>query len=160
MLASFSPTVWATRLLLAFLFAFTGYVLGFRAANYKCQALSGHATTQVVHEAARQQKVTDGAVTRFVDQQATLSAQRAEIRKDIDHEVPAAIVLPAVYRVLHDAVATATVPAAADLADARAVAALDLAETVAENYAACAANRGQLIALQEWVKNEQGITLQ
>ncbi len=42
----------------------------------------------------------------------------------------------------------------------QAVAAPYLAETVAENYAACTANHEQLIALQDWMRNEQGITLQ
>ncbi len=36
----------------------------------------------------------------------------------------------------------------------------DLAETVAENYAACTANREQLIELQDRMRNEQGINLQ
>lgn len=160
MFASFNLTAWATRLVIALLFMLAGAVLGWRFAGYKCAALDVAADGRLVAASVTAQQVTDQAVTQFVDSQATRSAARAELKKDITHEVPADIVLPPVYRVLHDAAATGAVPGAADLADARAVGAQDLAETVAENYGACEANRQQLISLQEWVRNQHGILLQ
>ncbi len=160
MFANLNLTAWAARLAVALLLMLAGFVLGWRFAGYKCAAVEVSADTKLVAAAAREQQATDAVVTHFVDTEQHRSAARAAIKKDISHEVSADIVLPPVYRVLHDAAATGTVPGAADLADARPVAAQDLAETVAENYGACEANRQQLISLQEWVRNQRGITLQ
>ncbi len=159
MFANLNPTVWLTRLALALVLMLAGFVLGWRTASDRCAAALDAADNKLLAASAKQQIATDAVVTRFVDQQQSRGAARAALNKDIHDEVPADIVLPGVYRMLHDAAATATVPGAADLAAAGPVAAQDLAETVAENYAACEANRQQLIAVQEWVRSQQEITL-
>lgn len=62
------------------------------------------------------------------------------------------------FRVFHDAAAHGELPDPARIADAAAVPAPDLANTVADNYQTCHANSARLTGLQDWVRAQQQIT--
>ena len=74
-----------------------------------------------------------------------------QIAKKITHSDR--VMLPADYRVQHDAAAQPDAPAGA--ANAAAVAAAAFADTVSNNYAACHDNAAKLTALQDWVRSLQ-----
>ncbi len=157
MFADFNPSVWGARLALACALVLAGMSLGWslgreaRAGGREAEA------RKLATAAAHQQAATDQAVTQFIDAERIRSVAHAALEKDIRDETAADLLLPAAYRVLHDAAVLSAVPGAAGAADARPVSAQDLAATVAANYAACEANRQQLIALQAWVRSQQAI---
>ena len=72
-----------------------------------------------------------------------------QIAKKITHSDR--VMLPADYRVQHDAAAQPDAPAGA--ANAAAVAAAAFADTVSNNYAACHDNAAKLTALQDWARS-------
>ena len=65
--------------------------------------------------------------------------------------------LPGSFRVWHDAAAQNVIPEASADLDAASVAPVDVAATVAANYATCHATAEQLTGLQEWVREQQRI---
>lgn len=64
------------------------------------------------------------------------------------------------FRVFHDAAANGEVPDASRIADAAAVPAPDVANTVAANYQVCHTNSARLTGLQEWVRAQERATAQ
>ena len=72
-----------------------------------------------------------------------------QIAKKITHSDR--VMLPADYRVQHDAAAQPDAPAGA--ANAAAVAAAAFADTVSNNYATCHDNAAKLTALQDWARS-------
>ena len=72
-----------------------------------------------------------------------------QIAKKITHSDR--VMLPADYRVQHDAAANPDAPAGA--ANAAAVAAAAFADTVSNNYATCHDNAAKLTALQDWARS-------
>lgn len=61
------------------------------------------------------------------------------------------------FRVFHDAAAAGEVPDPARVADATFASAESVASTVAQNYGACLDAAGRLTALQEWIREQQGV---
>lgn len=61
------------------------------------------------------------------------------------------------FRVFHDAAANGQVPDAPGIADAAAVPAPDVANTVVTNYETCHQTAARLTGLQDWVKAQQGV---
>lgn len=111
----------------------------------------------VVHkQAEEQQKVVTRYLTRYVER----AAEERVVYRDILKEVPVYVssdlpVLPAGFRVLHDAAATGrALPETGNppSTDAAAVTPQDLARNLAENYARCREGQGRLEALQGVVK--------
>ena len=74
-----------------------------------------------------------------------------QIAKKITHSDR--VMLPADYRVQHDAAAHPDAPAGA--ANASPVAAAAFADTVSNNYATCHDNAAKLTALQDWARSLQ-----
>ena len=85
----------------------------------------------------------------YLDLVKYLKAKQIEVKK-ITHSD--SIVLPADYRVQHDAAAQPdAIPTGA--ANAAPIAAAAFADTVSNNYATCHDNAAKLTALQAWVKS-------
>ncbi len=116
---------------------------------------------RTVTVAKRQAAVTVRVVTKYVDRIEYISAQGAEIIKEVPvyvtKEDDARCVVPDGFVSLHDAAAANRIPGAAGETNAQAsgIALSTVATTVAENYERCHKNSAQLEALQEWVR-EQG----
>lgn len=61
------------------------------------------------------------------------------------------------FRMLHDAAAEGELPDPSGIADAAAVPAPDLAQTVVSNYGACTEQARRLSDLQDWIRMQQKI---
>jgi len=102
-----------------------------------------------------------GAVTTRIETKYLPQLVRQEvITETIVKEVPVYVSasdpdMPGGFRLLHDAAAAGRVPDPTGIPDAAAVAAADVARTIAQNYGQCRADQLRLQGLQEWV-TEQG----
>ena len=113
---------------------------------------------------AQYQKQTDEAnATRaaigppIAKKEAAAQEQIRTVFKTIIKEVPKYVSvndcpMSPGFRVFHDAAANAQLPDPARIADAAAVPAPDVANTVVENYETCHVTATRLTALQEWVR--------
>ncbi|WP_395055175.1 hypothetical protein [Polaromonas sp.] len=119
---------------------------------------------QVRAQYAKQAKAVDDARAAIAPPIAARQEARQEkirtVFKTIIKEVPTYVsindcAMSPGFRVFHDAAANGEVPDAARIADAAAVAAPDVANTVAANYQACHTNSARLTGLQEWVRAQQ-----
>lgn len=107
----------------------------------------------VIEKKSDQLEKSIEVVTEYVDRVQIVK----EAGKTIVKEIPVYVkvnndhcMLPAGFRLLHDAAATNTVPDPSRIANEAAVDAATVAETVAENYATCNEIREQLVSLQRW----------
>lgn len=123
----------------------------------------------------------DAARSEYAVQAQTVNAKREEVTapialkfakradrivtvtKEIIKEVPVYVSandcpMSPGFRVFHDAAANGEFPDPARIADAAAVPADALANTVADNYGTCLENANRLTGLQEWVRAQQNLT--
>lgn len=104
----------------------------------------------------KQSEATVQVVTHFVDRIKVVHDTGDTIIKEVPQYVPSdSCLLPAGFRVLHDAAASNAVPDPTRVADAQAVAAQDVATTIATNYRQYFELVTQLEALQEWVRAQE-----
>lgn len=143
--------------ILAGVFGF-GWMKGSGHVQAKWDAANLSATVVNAQHGKRQAEVTTQVVTQYVDRWRTVHDAGQAIIKEVPVYVPAdSPALPGGFRLLHDAAATGQLPDAAGSADAPAVTAQDVAETVASNYLTCRENAEQLTALQAWVRGLQAV---
>lgn len=105
-----------------------------------------------------QHDITDRVVTEYIDRIVYVKGKTNEIVKEVPVYIPADIMLPGGFRLLHDAAVRGELSAAASLADARPVDAQTVARTIVENYGTCHEVREQLISLQEWVREQKDVS--
>jgi hypothetical protein len=99
--------------------------------------------------------VTERIVLKYLPAIVQTETITETITKEVPIYVPStAADLPGGFRLLHDAAATGSIPDAARIPDAAAVAAQDVASTVAQNYGACRKDQLMLKGLQEWVAGQ------
>ena len=154
----------AIALLLAILLAGAGWKLyltgkkaGMAEVQQRWDRQVAEAEQAVRTEEERQQKVITKTVTKFVER----AAQERVVYRDIIREVPKYVpsdlpMLPADFRVLHDAAATGSaLPKADDPARiaAATVSPQDIATTVADNDADCRYDQARLKSLQDLLHN-------
>lgn len=122
---------------------------------------------QVRAEYAKQVKAVDTkreAVTPPIALKFSRQSERIRtVTKEIIKEVPVYVSandcpMSPGFRVFHDAAANGEFPDPARIADAAAVPADALANTVADNYGTCLENANRLTGLQEWVRAQQNLT--
>jgi hypothetical protein len=122
---------------------------------YEYQAAQARAAVPVV---VKQGEATERVVVQFRDRVTRIKGDTVTVTKEIVRYVPASAdpVLPRGWLLLHDAAATGAVPPPAEGSDvaAPAVAASAALRGVVENYGTCHANAAQLVALQEWVREQ------
>ena len=140
-----------------------GCQFGEQRVQAKWDAEKTAATIQAAHTEVAQAEATTQVVTKYVDRIQVVRERGNDIVKEVPIYVPnpsdpAACALPGGFRVFHDAAAQGELPDPAKRADAAAVAAQDVAATVADNYATCHANAEQLKSLQEWARAQQEVT--
>lgn len=104
-----------------------------------------------------QQVVTQKVVDHYIDRIKVVHEKGATIVREVTRYVPAdSCSLPAGFGVLHDAAAQGvSLPDGASVPVGPAIPAQVVAATVADNYTTCHATEAQLIALQEWVREQQ-----
>jgi len=126
------------------------------AAEARMKALE--AQNAALAQQVKQRVVTERVVTKYVDRVQVVKGRTQTIIKEVPIYVPAdSPLLPAGFRVLHDAAAKGELPDPARIADAAPVPAQDAASTVASNYGQCHETEAQLTALQEWIRQQQAI---
>lgn len=118
-------------------------------AQYQKQADEANAKREAISApvAAKEQKAQDKIRTVF---------------KTIIKEVPTYVsindcLMSPGFRVFHDAAANGEVPDPSRIADAAAVPADAVANTVAENYGTCHQTAARLTGLQEWVRAQEDL---
>ena len=110
--------------------------------------------------ATKQAEVTTRVETVYVDRVKTIREAARTIIRQVPVYVPATDPpLSGGFRLLHDAAASGVpiVPVPAYIADAAAVPAQVAAGTIADNYGTCREQAEQLISLQAWVVQQQGV---
>ncbi|MDB5966695.1 MAG: hypothetical protein JWQ72_3195 [Polaromonas sp.] len=133
-----------------------GWLKGAQHEQLKYEGILAKAQAQVVRVQGKQ-----AAVTAAVDLKYTPAIERVRtVTKTIVKEIPTYVSandcpLSPGFRVFHDAAAAGELPDPARIADAAAVPAPALADTIAENYGACRENATRLEGLQEWVDQQQ-----
>lgn len=130
---------------------------GIEQVQAKWEAQIRASEKQAAEQAAAQQKVITKTVTKFVEKAAQERIVYRDIIREVENYVPNTLpMLPGDFRVLHDAAAAGvTPPEAGDpvRADAAPVAPSVVAETLADNYAACRYDQERLGALQQIVES-------
>lgn len=135
-----------------------GWLKGAQHEQLKYEAIFAKAQAQVVRVQTRQ-----AAVTAAVDAKYTPAIERVRtVTQTIIKEIPTYVSandcpLSPGFRVLHDAAAAGELPDAAGIADAAAVPAAAVADTVVENYGACLETAKRLTGLQDWIRQQQEI---
>lgn len=126
-------------------------------AEWDAAVLKQNLTTARVQK--KQAEATVQVVTHFVDRIKVVHDMGDTIIKEVTQYVPSdSCLLSAGFRVLHDAAASNAVPDPASVANAPAVAAQDVATTIATNYRQYFELATQLEALQEWVRAQEVAT--
>lgn len=159
MFDNLNPTVWLTRLILALCFLFAGVLLGWKLSSDHYAAKQEKAAIKVVEVVQKQGEVALSIADKYATKLKTNDAKSSVIQKEIHNEISADIVLPARYRLLHDTAASNALPDTASLTNAQPVTAQDLADTIAENYAACIDRGDQIKALQDFIEMERLVVL-
>lgn len=119
------------------------FVIGYGQGQDKAKADYAAAEVKRIYYA---DKNAQAASIQYIDRIRYIKDK--QIAKKITHSDR--VMLPADYRVQHDAAAQPDAPAGA--ANAAAVAAAAFADTVSNNYATCHDNAAKLTALQDWVR--------
>ena len=122
------------------------FVIGYGQGQDKAKADYAAAEVKRIYYA---DKNAQASAIQYIDRIRYIKDK--QIAKKITHSDR--VMLPADYRVQHDAAAQPDAPAGA--ANAAAVAAAAFADTVSNNYAACHDNAAKLTALQGWVRSLQ-----
>ena len=164
MIALKYPRIAAMLVILAVVFSYIGYN-GIRhwwdgrsLAHVKAQNVALQAQVASLTKALQGAKATERVVTQYVDRVQVVAGRTKTIIKEVPIYVPAdSPSLPPGFRVLHDAAATGELPDPARIADAAPVPAQDAAETIVSNYGTCAETAEQVIALQDWIRAQQGV---
>lgn len=154
---------WPYRVLALILLAVAlvgfGWVKGADHVQAVWDAATGKQALQVARVQKKQADATVQVVTHFVDRIKVVHDTGDTIIKEVPKYVPSdSCLLPAGFRVLHDAAASNAVPDPARVTDAQAVAAQDVATTIATNYRQYFELATQLEALQEWVRAQEAAT--
>ena len=103
------------------------------------------------------QSSIDKSATKYAVKQAKQQVIVKTIIKEVDRYVPNSLpMLPAGFRVLHDAAAAGEAIDDTRLADAAPVAPAVVARTVAENYATCNDEKYRLSTLQDIIRTLTG----
>lgn len=133
-----------------------GWVKGADHVQVVWDAATGKQALQVARVQKKQAEATVQVVTHFVDRIKVVHDTGDIIIKEVSQYVPSdSCLLPAGFRVLHDAAASNAVSDPASVANAPAVAAQDVAATIATNYRQYFELAAQLEALQEWVHAQE-----
>ncbi len=156
----FNPTRW---LLLAGLvlaltagyFAWSDHIGDVREAKVRAEYAA-----QVVKVDARREAVAAPIAAK----QEAAQIKIRTVFKTIIKEVPVYVKstdcpMPGGFRVLHDAAANGAVPDPAAVADAAPAPTTDVAATVADNYGIYFETAERLSGLQQWVKDQQALTI-
>lgn len=126
-------------------------------AEWDAAVLKQNLTTARVQK--KQAEATVQVVTKYIDRVRVVQVAGDTIIKEVPQYVPSdSCLLPAGFRVLHDAAASNTVPNPVSVANAPAVPAQDVATTIATNYRQYFELATQLEALQEWVRAQEVAT--
>ena len=120
------------------------FVIGYGQGQDKAKADYAAAEVKRIYYA---DKNAQAASIQYIDRIRYIKDK--QIAKKITHSDR--VMLPADYRVQHDAAAQPDAPAGA--ANAAAVAAAAFADTVSNNYATCHDNAAKLTALQDWARS-------
>ena len=120
------------------------FVIGYGQGQDKAKADYAAAEAKRIYYA---DKNAQAASIQYIDRIRYIKDK--QIAKKITHSDR--VMLPADYRVQHDAAAQPDAPAGA--ANAAAVAAAAFADTVGNNYATCHDNAAKLTALQDWARS-------
>ncbi len=150
---------WPYRALAMVLFSIAlfgaGWVKGSMSVHAEWDAAIGRQVVQVAQVKQHQAEITTEVVTKYVDKIKLVHDQGETIIKEVPHYVPSdTCILPAGFRLLHDAAASGELPDTARSADAQPVTAQDVAATIASNYQQSREIATQLEALQEWVRRQ------
>lgn len=123
-------------------------------AEWDAAVLKQNLTTARVQK--KQAEATVQVVTKYIDRVRVVQVAGDTIIKEVPQYVPSdSCLLPAGFRVLHDAAASNAVPEPTRVANAPAVPAQDVATTIATNYRQYFELATQLDALQEWVRAQE-----
>lgn len=120
------------------------FVIGYGQGQDKAKADYAAAEVKRIYYA---DKNAQASAIQYIDRIRYIKDK--QIAKKITHSDR--VMLPADYRVQHDAAAQPDAPAGA--ANAAAVAAAAFADTVSNNYATCHDNAAKLTALQDWARS-------
>jgi hypothetical protein len=132
-----------------------GWVKGASQVHAEWDAAISKQTIQVAQVKQHQAEITTEVVTKYVDKIKLVHDQGETIIKEVSHYVPSdTCILPAGFRLLHDAAASGELPDATRSADAQPVTAQDVASTIASNYQQSREIATQLESLQEWVRRQ------
>ena len=153
---------WPYRVLAMVLFSIallgTGWVKGSMSVRAEWDAAIIKQVAQVAQVKQHQAEITTEVVTKYVDKIKLVHDQSETIIKEASHYVPSdTCILPAGFRLLHDAAASGELPDTARSADAQPVTAQDVATTIASNYQQSREIATQLEALQEWVRRQSRV---
>lgn len=116
---------------------------------------------EVVRTIVRQGAVTTRVETRYVARAAEVRTVTRTITREIPHVLPVEVdqrfPLPNGFVRLHDAAALGTVPDTASVPDGAAsdVTASEAASVIVDNYGTYYQTREQLLALQDWIRQQQ-----
>jgi len=150
---------------------FVGYERGHRIAILEIQAESLKAITKAVEE-ARALQIAEDAITNEIGKHEAEARERIvtktitqikQVPIYVTQKADAACTVPRGFVLQHDAAASGNAsPALPDapggaVDSASGVALSGVAETVIENYGTCYKIRGQLMALQDWVRQQQAL---
>lgn len=111
-----------------------------------------------------QQARINTATTQALEARIKSATRIVTVTKEIEREVPVLVPvgtpdLPPGWRVQHDAAASGVpLPGPAQRADAAPVAAQDAAITVNANYGACHDQDAAYQQLQQWLRDQQGVS--
>lgn len=152
--------VWVALLCVAGLWFFGRYQKeqGREEVRAEWQASIQKGKKEIERIKAESERVTVKVETKYVDRIKEVRVKGDTIVQKIpvyiSRDLPE---LPGSFRVWHDAAAQNIIPEASADLDAAPVAPVDVAATVAANYATCHATSEQLTGLQEWVREQQRI---
>ncbi|OGT56299.1 MAG: hypothetical protein A3E01_07035 [Gammaproteobacteria bacterium RIFCSPHIGHO2_12_FULL_63_22] len=131
---------------------------GRKIERLEAEVVALKADKAALERAVESAKASERVVTKYIDRVKVVAGRTQTIIREVPVYVPTGTAdLPAGYRVLHDAAAQGVIPDPARIADAAPVPAQDAAETVVSNYGTCAETAGQVIALQDWIREQQAV---
>lgn len=125
-------------------------------------AYKANAERIIAEEKARQAKVTEVVVTKYLTRAAKVKEVTKEVVREVKVAVPAqydaSCPLPLGWVRIHDSACTNTAPGPTSAVDGTpsTVSPSDALETVVTNYGICHENAEKLLALQEWVRLQYG----
>lgn len=150
-----SLRLWLVGGVLAVL-AFAGYYVNAALTERDTLRLKVTLLNASLASALDASKVTEAVLSSRVQSSAAIKTKAKNVQVEIEKRLPdspTACVLPADWRVLHDAAATGDeVPPATSGTDAATVTAKEAASTIADNYEASLDNADRLLKLQQWIE--------